>query len=73
MESAIRAGQMPPMIRTGTELRAAIQHGEQMGARLMAGSVLSATERRIVGGLLYQLAGVSRRAFDPDTFPPVAR
>jgi len=54
-------------IRTRTELAKAIKDGEMIGARLMAGAAIgSKTERKMVGALLYKLAGVARRAFDPE-------
>jgi hypothetical protein len=57
----------PPPIRTRSELERAIRDGEMTGARLMAGASFgSKAERALVGSLLYRLAGVARRAFDPD-------
>jgi hypothetical protein len=57
----------PPPIRTRVALERAIRDGEMTGARLMAGAAFgSKTEREMVGRLLYQLADVARRAFDPD-------
>jgi hypothetical protein len=58
---------MSAPIRTRTELTKAIKDGEMIGARLMAGAAFgSKAEREMVGALLYRLAGVARRAFDPD-------
>jgi hypothetical protein len=58
---------MSAPIRTRAELAKAISDGETIGARLMAGASFgSKAERALVGALLYRLAGVARRAFDPD-------
>jgi hypothetical protein len=57
---------MTAPIRTRSELERAIRDGEMIGARLMAGAQFgSKAERELVGRLLYQLAEVARRAFDP--------
>jgi hypothetical protein len=57
---------MSAPIRTRAELTKAIADGEMIGARLMAGAAFgSKAERALVGALLYRLAGVARRAFDP--------
>jgi hypothetical protein len=57
----------PPPIRTRVALERAIRDGEMTGARLMAGANFgSKGEREMIGLLLYQLADVARRAFDPD-------
>jgi hypothetical protein len=57
---------MSAPIRTRAELTKAIKDGELVGARLMAGASFgSKAEREMIGALLYRLAGVARRAFDP--------
>jgi hypothetical protein len=54
-------------IRTRSELERAIRDGEMVGARLMAGSTFgSKAEREFVGDILLRLAGIARRAFDPE-------
>jgi hypothetical protein len=58
---------MTAPIRTRAALQKAITDGEMIGARLMAGAAFgSKAERELVGRLLYQLAEVARRAFDPN-------
>ena len=53
-------------ITTNGELRTAIQQAEMCASRLtMRGHHLTIGERAVIAGLLKDLAGVARRAFDP--------